>query len=142
MSFVIPQLKPGSCFHSKPVTDHPCHVRFSVLRARKSRMSNAEIERAIGITPDPFKKSSSDRNSSMMDFLESTPIGKESDVEKAIREVAEKVTDQAEANTAGGFRFVLNVCMTILPVWLMALAIASGAIKLPFDIPFLDDLTM
>jgi len=30
----------------------------------------------------------------------------------------------------------------ILPIWIMSLLVACGVIKLPFSIPFLDDLIM
>lgn len=30
----------------------------------------------------------------------------------------------------------------VLPVWVLMLLVASGAVKLPFGVPFLDDLIM
>uniref|UniRef100_A0A804KMA3 Uncharacterized protein n=1 Tax=Musa acuminata subsp. malaccensis TaxID=214687 RepID=A0A804KMA3_MUSAM len=39
-----------------------------------------------------------------------------------------------------GQRILLLVCLNILPVWLLLLLVASGVVKLPFDLPFWNDL--
>jgi hypothetical protein len=39
-------------------------------------------------------------------------------------------------------RLILELFVKILPLWLLVMAVASGLIKLPFSVPFIDDLIM
>ncbi|KAF3341939.1 NAD(P)H dehydrogenase subunit CRR3 [Carex littledalei] len=143
MAFTISQLiKPRSTTIITASSAKPKPIRMVPFQSNKSQPSISDIERAIGIQPDANVKSPSDLNSSFMDLIESSPIGREGSTERAIREVAEKFTDHAEAHTASVHRFVLELFMKILPLWLLVLAVASGFIKLPFNVPFIDDLIM
>ncbi|KAJ4749114.1 Chlororespiratory reduction 3 [Rhynchospora pubera] len=150
MAFSIPQFQARSIIFivasastsgSKPKI-RP--ARTSSLQSSKSQPSISQIERAIGVTPDQpvHSPSPSDINSSIMDFLERSPIGREGPAEKALREAAEKFTEHAEAHTASAHRFVLELFLKLLPLYILAMAVASGWIKLPFDVPFIDELIM
>uniref|UniRef100_J3MWD5 Uncharacterized protein n=2 Tax=Oryza brachyantha TaxID=4533 RepID=J3MWD5_ORYBR len=78
-----------------------------------------------------------------MDLIASTPIGQpEGDAERRLREAAEWVVDTTEDGACQAQKSLLLLCMKIFPLWLLLLCIALGAIKLPFDIPGLDDLLM
>lgn len=39
-----------------------------------------------------------------------------------------------------GQRILMAVSLYVLPVWVLLLLLASGAVSLPFSVPFLDDL--
>ncbi|XP_008791237.2 probable NAD(P)H dehydrogenase subunit CRR3, chloroplastic [Phoenix dactylifera] len=107
----------------------------------RKQPSVAEVERAIGVASDPFQSSSSSSSSPFMDFLSSTPIGQaEGPTERKIRETAEWVADRTESHSRSGQRILMTVSLKILPVWLLLLLVASGVVKLPFDLPFMDDL--
>lgn len=41
-----------------------------------------------------------------------------------------------------GKNILIAVFQWVLPAWVLMLLVASGTIKLPFSIPFLDDLIM
>ncbi|KAJ1704553.1 hypothetical protein LUZ63_004332 [Rhynchospora breviuscula] len=148
MAFSIPQFQARSIIAASASTSGSGSrpkirpARTSSLQSSKSQPSISEIERAIGVTPDQPVHSPSDINSSIMDFLGKTPIGREGPAEKALREAAEKFTDHAEAHTASAHRFVLELFIKMLPLYILAMAVASGWIKLPFDVPFIDELIM
>ncbi|KAJ6803274.1 uncharacterized protein M6B38_254185 [Iris pallida] len=114
---------------------------------RPKQPSVAEVRRAIGVdSADDFSSprnssSSSSSPTSFMDFLASTPIGQvEGPVERTLRQTAEWFADQTEANAKSGQKILIVVCLKILPVWLVLLLLASGVVKLPFDVPFIEDL--
>nr|CAD1823440.1 unnamed protein product [Ananas comosus var. bracteatus] len=113
---------------------------------QKQKPSIAEIERAIGVGTDPtssssLSSSSSSPSSPFMEFLASTPIGQaESPAERKLREAAEWLVDRTEAHASNGQRILMMVCLKILPVWILLLLVASGVVRLPFHIPFVDDL--
>ncbi|KAL3751217.1 hypothetical protein ACJRO7_012096 [Eucalyptus globulus] len=65
----------------------------------------------------------------------------ESSVERNLRETGEWIVDQTERRPASaGKSILIAVFKWVLPVWVLMFLVASGAIKLPFGIPFLDDL--
>ncbi|CAL9167822.1 unnamed protein product [Musa hybrid cultivar] len=107
---------------------------------RKQQPSVAEVQKAIGVVDDPFRSpdgasSSSSSSSPFLGFLQD-----ESPAERKLRKAAEWVVDSTEAQAQSGQRILLLVCLNILPVWLLLLLVASGVIKLPFDLPFWNDL--
>ncbi|XP_010923586.1 probable NAD(P)H dehydrogenase subunit CRR3, chloroplastic [Elaeis guineensis] len=107
----------------------------------RKQPSVAEVERAIGVASDPFQSSTSSSSSPFLDFVSSTPIGQaEGPTERKIRETAEWVVDHTEAHARSGQRILMMLSLKILPVWLLLLLVASGVVKLPFDLPFMDDL--
>ncbi|CAL9089230.1 probable NAD(P)H dehydrogenase subunit CRR3, chloroplastic isoform X2 [Musa acuminata AAA Group] len=107
---------------------------------RKQQPSVAEVQKAIGVVDDPFRSpdgasSSSSSSSPFLGFLQD-----ESPAERKLRKAAEWVVDSTEAQAQSGQRILLLVCLNILPVWLLLLLVASGVVKLPFDLPFWNDL--
>lgn len=117
MAFTISQLiKPRSTTIITASAAKPKPIRMVPFQPNKTQPSISDIERAVGIQPDPSVKSPSDLNSSFMELLESSPIGREGSTEKAIREVAEKFTDHAEAHTASGIKDCFNG-LFILTYW-------------------------
>ncbi|XP_064939770.1 probable NAD(P)H dehydrogenase subunit CRR3, chloroplastic [Musa acuminata AAA Group] len=107
---------------------------------RKQQPSIAEVQKAIGVVDDPFRSpdgasSSSSSSSPFLGFLQD-----ESPAERKLRKAAEWVVDSTEAQAQSGQRILLLVCLNILPVWLLLLLVASGVVKLPFDLPFWNDL--
>ncbi|CAL9042430.1 unnamed protein product, partial [Musa banksii] len=107
---------------------------------RKQQPSVAEVQKAIGVVDDPFRSpdgasSSSSSSSPFLGFLQD-----ESPAERKLRKAAEWVVDSTEAQAQSGQRILLLVCLNILPVWLLLLLVASGVIKLPFDLPFWNDI--
>ncbi|KAG8060940.1 hypothetical protein GUJ93_ZPchr0002g24596 [Zizania palustris] len=104
--------------------------------------SVAEVRRAIGLDDDP-SASRGERQSAFMDIVASTPIGQpEGDAERRIREAAEWVVDNTEERACEAQKSLLLLCVKIFPLWVLLLSIALGVIKLPFDIPGLDNLLM
>lgn len=101
--------------------------------SRRKQPSVAEVQRAIGLVDDddalrmmkaadPSSSSSSSSSgsssspSSLLDLLSSTPIGQaEGPAERKLREVAEWVVDQTEANAKSGnlFELVIQYCFCI-----------------------------
>ncbi|KAK3133061.1 hypothetical protein QOZ80_6AG0531570 [Eleusine coracana subsp. coracana] len=83
------------------------------------------------------------KNSAFMDLVASTPIKKpESEAERRLREAAEWVIDTTEERAYEGQKSFLVMCMMTFPAWFLLLFVALGVIKLPFDIPGLDNLLM
>nr|AQX44195.1 hypothetical protein [Apostasia odorata] len=114
---------------------------------RRRRPTVAEIRRAIGADDRPGvdgeSPNSSPSSSPIMDFLASTPIGQpESPAERTLREFAERIVEHAEANVHHGQNVLIMLCLYALPVWTLLLLVASGVIKLPFSLPFMEDLIM
>ncbi|KAK1279545.1 hypothetical protein QJS04_geneDACA003082 [Acorus gramineus] len=118
---------------------------------QQQQPSVAEIQRAItsggskttGAGKFGASSGGEGRSSAFMDLLASTPIGMpESSIERKLRETGEWIIDQTEGKSRLGQEILMAVCLKILPVWLLMLLVASGIVKLPFHIPFLDDLLM
>ncbi|CAN6210367.1 unnamed protein product [Urochloa humidicola] len=106
--------------------------------------SVAEVRRALGVDDDDAASSSREaKNSAFMDLIASTPIGQpESEPERRLREAAEWVVDTTETRACQGQKSFLVLCVMTFPAWFLLLFIALGVIKLPFDIPGLDNLLM
>ncbi|KAK2630795.1 hypothetical protein QOZ80_UnG0725500 [Eleusine coracana subsp. coracana] len=108
--------------------------------------SVAEVRRALGVADDASAAAAASmeaKNSAFMDLVASTPIGKpESEAERRLREAAEWVVDTTEERACEGQKSLLVMCMMTFPAWLLLLFVALGVIKLPFDIPGLDNLLM
>ncbi|OMO99758.1 Armadillo [Corchorus olitorius] len=67
----------------------------------------------------------------------------ESEIEKKLRETGEFIGSKTEAAfRSSGKTILLVVLQWFLPIWTLSLLVASGAIKLPFNIPQIDDLIM
>ncbi|TVU09066.1 hypothetical protein EJB05_42525 [Eragrostis curvula] len=110
-----------------------------------SQPSVAEVRRAIGVVDDvPSAAASREaKNSAFMDMVAGTPIGQpESEAERRLREAAEWVVDTTEKRACEGQKTILVLCMMTFPAWFFLLFVALGFIKLPFDIPNLDNLLM
>ncbi|PKA47246.1 hypothetical protein AXF42_Ash017191 [Apostasia shenzhenica] len=133
---------------SSPSDDaSPGDAGDSSPRRRRRRPTVAEIRRAIGAEDrhgvDGESPNSSPSSSPIMDFLASTPIGQpESPAERTLREFAERIVEHAEANVHHGQNVLIMLCLYALPVWTLLLLVASGVIKLPFSLPFMEDLIM
>ncbi|BAT07359.1 Os09g0306650 [Oryza sativa Japonica Group] len=113
--------------------------------APPTQPSVAEVRRAIGLGDDDPSASSrrGERQSAFMELIASTPIGQpEGHAERRLREAAEWVVDTTEDRACQAQKSLLLLCMKIFPLWLLLLSIALGIIKLPFDIPGLDNLLM
>ncbi|BAH94485.1 Os09g0306650 [Oryza sativa Japonica Group] len=111
--------------------------------APPTQPSVAEVRRAIGLGDDDPSASSrrGERQSAFMELIASTPIGQpEGHAERRLREAAEWVVDTTEDRACQAQKSLLLLCMKIFPLWLLLLSIALGIIKLPFDIPGLDNL--
>uniref|UniRef100_A0A0D9XCA0 Uncharacterized protein n=1 Tax=Leersia perrieri TaxID=77586 RepID=A0A0D9XCA0_9ORYZ len=111
--------------------------------AAAQQPSVAEVRRAIGLGDDDPSAPRGERQSAFMDLIASTPIGQpEGDAERRLREAAEWVVDTTEDRACQAQKSLLLLCMKIFPLWLLLLSIALGIVKLPFDIPGLDNLLM
>ncbi|CAL5065032.1 unnamed protein product [Urochloa decumbens] len=111
--------------------------------APPSQPSVAEVRRALGVDDDAAASSREAKNSAFMELIASTPIGQpESEPERRLREAAEWVVDTTETRACQGQKSFLVLCVMTFPAWFLLLFIALGVIKLPFDIPGLDNLLM
>ncbi|KAI3910371.1 hypothetical protein MKX01_034765 [Papaver californicum] len=80
----------------------------------------------------------------LFDKILTNPFGEEEGpVEQKLRETGEWILDTTEGPTrsAGQDIFVIP-CTWVRPAWVLCLLVACGFVKLPFDVPFLDDLLM
>ncbi len=123
-----------------PKTKHP-----QPPQRRLQGPSVVQIERTIGagIFRDRDPRGS-DESKTLFDLLLSNSIGKtEGSVEKKLRKTGEWIIDRAERTSRSAGKQILMVTfLWILPTWTLLLLVASGILKLPFSIPFLDDLIM
>ncbi|XP_030515107.1 probable NAD(P)H dehydrogenase subunit CRR3, chloroplastic [Rhodamnia argentea] len=114
-------------------------------KTQKQQPTIVEIERAIGAgwfsDADPKKL---EQRKSVLDGVLPTDGWKvESSVERKLRESGEWILDQTERRPASAGKSILvAVFQWVLPAWVLMLLVASGAVKLPFRVPFLDDLIM
>uniref|UniRef100_A0A0F7CZ71 Chlororespiratory reduction 3 n=1 Tax=Francoa sonchifolia TaxID=23250 RepID=A0A0F7CZ71_9ROSI len=104
-----------------------------------------QIERAIGT--GMFRDSDPrdlEERSTVFNGLLSNPSDKfEGPVEKKLRETGEWLVEKTERGSASTGKGILVVLfLWFLPIWTVALLVVTGVIKLPFSIPFLDDLIM
>ncbi|GAU40735.1 hypothetical protein TSUD_14200 [Trifolium subterraneum] len=69
----------------------------------------------------------------------------EGKVQKKMRETGEWLSENGETrlrSTKMRKGILVFAFQWMMPIWVISFLIASGAIKLPFSIPFLDDLLM
>ncbi|XP_021771633.1 probable NAD(P)H dehydrogenase subunit CRR3, chloroplastic [Chenopodium quinoa] len=110
--------------------------------------SIAEIERAIGAGKyrdhDPASISDPAEKNSVFDAVLANSVGKtEGKTERALRETGEWINEQTERATRSSGKKILEVMFFwIAPAWFLLFFIATGAVKLPFTSPVLDDLLM
>ncbi|KAH0468307.1 hypothetical protein IEQ34_003340 [Dendrobium chrysotoxum] len=119
---------------------------------RRRRPTAADVRLAIGVdelprpdggTPSSASSSSSSSSSRLMDFLATTPIGQpESPAERALRQFGEWMIDRTEARSGDGLMNLMLLCLSVLPVWILLLLVASGIIKLPFSHPFVENIIL
>ncbi|KAG9449547.1 hypothetical protein H6P81_009512 [Aristolochia fimbriata] len=139
---ISPSIFSSSTLPNRGSARHPA-VRRTPPKPKQP--SVLEVEKAIGAGLFKDQGSGSDQggNSSLFDLLSSSPINEpEGSAEKKLREVGEWILDRTEGSSWSGQQVLMAVCLRILPVWILALLVASGLIKLPFSIPFLDNLLM
>ncbi|XP_068643052.1 probable NAD(P)H dehydrogenase subunit CRR3, chloroplastic [Aristolochia californica] len=97
-----------------------------------------EVEKAIGAGLFEDQDSRSQRGASS--FFDS--LSSEGSAEKKLREAGEWIIDRTEGASGSGQEVLMVVGLRILPFWILSLLVASGVIKLPFSVPFLDNLLM
>ncbi|XP_034682008.1 probable NAD(P)H dehydrogenase subunit CRR3, chloroplastic [Vitis riparia] len=137
--------------HSQPPLPQPKRIEPTTLPKTKRpqppqrQPSVIQIERAIGagIFRDRDPRGS-EQNKTLFDLLLSNSIGKtEGSVEKKLRETGEWIIDRAEGTSRSAAKQILMVTfLWVLPTWTLLLLVASGVLKLPFSIPFLENLIM
>ncbi|KAG9132080.1 hypothetical protein Leryth_025546 [Lithospermum erythrorhizon] len=67
----------------------------------------------------------------------------EGSVEKQLREAGEWIIHKTETTSqSNGKKILLFVFQWILPIWIFAIMLALGIVKLPFSTPILDDLLL
>ncbi|KAK7273875.1 hypothetical protein RIF29_14939 [Crotalaria pallida] len=112
------------------------------LRNGPMRPSVVEIERAVGA--GSFRDAEPrevDKKTSMIDWFLGQAV--EGAVEKKLRTTGEWLANNPEKKVrSSGKSIVMFMFQWMLPIWAISLLVASGAIKLPFSSPFLDDLIM
>lgn len=115
-------------------------------KPNKRKLSVLEIERAIGvgIFRDRDEDSDFEENQTLFDKIFLKYIEKtEGSVEKRLRETGEWISERSEKRIRSATKPILMfVAQWIFPMWICAFLIASGIIRLPLDIPWLDDLLM
>ncbi|XP_042501035.1 probable NAD(P)H dehydrogenase subunit CRR3, chloroplastic [Macadamia integrifolia] len=123
--------------------------RNGAVKTPKQRQpSIAEVERAIGAgifrdDGSPTTRDSSESSTILDMFLSTKTSRPEGSVEKKLRETGEWLIDSSKGKSgSAGQEILLVVSLWILPVWMFFLFVASGVIKLPSSIRFLDDLIM
>ncbi|KAI9170005.1 hypothetical protein LWI28_020969 [Acer negundo] len=111
----------------------------------QKQLSIMEMERAIGAgtfrenQPRDLDKNKIVFNGILPDFSGMF----EGPLEKQIRNTGEWVATTTEQGIRSSRKGILMVVMQwILPIWTLSLLLASGAVKLPFSTPFLDNLIM
>ncbi|CAN6445733.1 unnamed protein product [Victoria cruziana] len=111
---------------------------------RRRRPSVSDVELAIGAGKFRDRDFRPNKETpGFIDIVQSSPVGQEeSGVERRLREVGEWMVQKTEGEGRSGQEVLMLVGLKILPIWLFALLVASGIIKLPFSIPFLDDYLM
>ncbi|KAL5760983.1 hypothetical protein ACOSP7_019484 [Xanthoceras sorbifolium] len=115
------------------------------ISEQKKQLAIMEMERAIGAgtfrdnEPRDLDKTKIVFNGVLPDLSGVF----EGPVEKKIRETGQWVATNTEQKIRSSRKGILIVSMQwILPIWTLLLLLASGAVKLPFSIPLLDDLIL
>ncbi|XWS34473.1 hypothetical protein CRYUN_Cryun21dG0041500 [Craigia yunnanensis] len=130
----------------KPKTRTRARRRQRLHQQKPQPPSIIQIERAIGAGSfrDADSSDLEQRRKTIFDGLLPITSGKfEGAIEKKLRETGEWIGSRTEATfRSSGKRILLVVLQWILPIWTFSLLVASGAIKLPFSTPLIDDLIM
>ncbi|CAK8570390.1 unnamed protein product [Lathyrus sativus] len=141
----LPQSKKPSLGPTNSTTSSPPNK----LRQRAPRPSIMQIERALGAgsfrdgEPDLKNEKDLDMKKTTMDLFLGQAF--EGMVQKKLRETGEWLQENAETrfrSTKTRKGILVFAFQWMMPIWVLSFLIASGAIKLPFSIPFLDDLLM
>ncbi|AES59915.1 hypothetical protein MtrunA17_Chr1g0160901 [Medicago truncatula] len=141
----LPQNKKPSLGSKNSTTPLPPNK----LRRRPSPSSLMQIERALGAgsfrdgEPDFKMKNDSDVKKTTMDLF----LGQvfEGTVQKKLRETGEWLGENGETrfrSTSSRRGILVFAFQWMMPIWAISFLIASGVIKLPFSVPFLDDLLL
>ncbi|KAI3976956.1 hypothetical protein MKX01_008814 [Papaver californicum] len=119
-------------------------TRQDGLKGIKQQPSVAEVEKAIGAGMYRNRDSEESGEKTLFDKILTNPFGEEEGpVEQKLRETGEWILDTTEGpSRSAGQDILVILCTWVLPVWVLCLLVACGFVKLPFDVPFLDDLLM
>ncbi|XP_015895430.1 probable NAD(P)H dehydrogenase subunit CRR3, chloroplastic [Ziziphus jujuba] len=140
---------PVQTHHSlKPTTTIlPSKTMEKKKKPQKPRQPSViEIERATGA--GRFRDTDSRELEELKDAkfdmsLMNFPGKFEGPLEKKLRETGEFMANQSERGFRSSSKKILIFAFKwMLPVWTLLVLVASGAIKLPFSSPFLDQLIM
>ncbi|KAG5010223.1 hypothetical protein AAZX31_07G155000 [Glycine max] len=130
---------------SIPVPATKSLPRRNRLRNGAPKPSVMQMERIVGAgsfrdtEPPPLRDS--DMRKTVMDLFFGQAM--EGEVQKKMRETGEWLSTNAEPRITSSRKGILMFMFQwILPIWAILLLVAFGAIKLPFNSPFLDDLLM
>ncbi|MCL7035615.1 hypothetical protein MKW94_000431 [Papaver nudicaule] len=114
------------------------------LKGIKQQPSVAEVEKAIGAGMYRNRDSKETGEKTLFDKILTNPFGEEEGpVEQKLRETGEWILETTEGPTRSAGQQIFVILVTwVLPVWVLCLLVACGFVKLPFDVPLLDDLLM
>ncbi|CAL0318479.1 unnamed protein product [Lupinus luteus] len=102
-----------------------------------------QIERAVGAGSfrDTEPRDVVDKKTSMVDWFLGQAV--EGALEKNLRITGEWLANNSEKKVrSSGKGILMFMVQWMLPIWAISLLVACGAIKLPFNSSFLDDLIM
>lgn len=132
---------------SPPSLSHKPHI--SNIKPNKlpkgKQQQILEIERAIGagiFRDRDVNSEAAGEKASLFGNILSNSVGKnEGPVEKRLRETGEWLLHQTETTSrSAGKQILVSIFVWMIPLWISAFVVASGALRLPFHTPFLDDL--
>lgn len=123
------------------------NIKADYKGKQKQQQQILEIERAIGagIFRDRDVNSeaaAAGEKASLFDNILRNSVGKnEGPVEKRLRETGEWLLHQTETTSrTAGKQILVSIFVWMIPLWISAFLVASGALRLPFNTPFLEDL--
>ncbi|OWM76611.1 probable NAD(P)H dehydrogenase subunit CRR3, chloroplastic [Punica granatum] len=138
---------------SSPPETPPIPRRLSRSRTRQDwqpkkstqQPTVIQIERAIGtgVFRDNDPLEFEERRSVLDGIIPGSSRKFETAVERKFRETGEWLVRESERRSnSSGKGILVAVFQWILPTWILLLLVTSGIMKLPFDIPLLNDLIM